>query len=146
MTRPVIGAAVLCALLSSAGRVLAQQEVPGRLEAVAPARWVYPRLDRRDPLVPPGALYSAKERPELMVSLIMYDGADPGASRALVRLEGEEPIREVVRAGSEIGDYRIARIDRACVVVVVQSLGAQREATMCLGRGNPGKVLRDPSP
>lgn len=92
--------------------------------------WVYPTGERKDPVVPPSALYSGEGFPQLEVSMIAYDAADPVASRVLVVMGGAEPIRRVVTVGEWVGRYQIEGIERDRVHVRVRTLGALREETL----------------
>jgi hypothetical protein len=93
-------------------------------------RWVYPRGELRDPVIPPSVLYSGEGFSELRVSTIMVDPTDVRHSYAVVYLDGREPIRRVVRVGDQVGDYRIVEISPARVVATLRSLGAVRQVVL----------------
>lgn len=129
--------ALLLALVFWGGAVEATGQVPDvgarPAPSVAPEPgrvWVYPAGERKDPVVPPAALYSGEGFPQLEVSMIAFDAANPAASRVLVVMGGAEPIRRVARIGEWVGRYRIEGIERDRVHVRVRTLGALREETL----------------
>ena len=110
-----------------------------------PVSWSYPRAaDRRDPVVPPRALYSGEGFPELRVHSIAHDPASPRDSRALVVLTGRSGTRAVVRPGDRVGQYQVLEVRRGCVVARQSVLGSTRRVVLCLPR--PGEAPgREPS-
>ena len=107
----------------------------------APAQWSYPRgIGRRDPVIPPEALYTGEGFPELRVHSIVHDRADPRDSRALVVLTGRSGGRAVVRAGDRIGQYQVVAVQRGCLVAHQNVLGSTRRVVLCLPR--PGQAAR----
>jgi hypothetical protein len=102
--------------------------------------WSYPRGDRRDPVIPPEALYNGDGFPELRVHSIAHDPADPRDSRALVALTGKRGGRSVVRAGDRVGQYRVLAVQRRCLVALQNVLGSGRRIVLCLPR--PGEAAR----
>lgn len=124
---------IVLALLPPA--VQAQGEKP-RL-----AQWSYPRdAARRDPVIPPEALYTGDGFPELRVHSIVHDPADPRDSRALVVLTGKNGGRLVVRAGDRAGQYQVVAVQRGCIVAHQNVLGSTRRVVLCLPR--PGEAVR----
>jgi hypothetical protein len=108
--------------------------------AQAPRAWSYPRApDRRDPVLPPEALYTGDGFPELRVHSIAHDPADPRDSRALVVLTGKRGARSVVRAGDRVGEYRVIAVQRSCLVALQNVLGSDRRIVLCL---RPGEADR----
>lgn len=107
----------------------------------AHAQWSYPRdAGRRDPVIPPEALYTGEGFPELRVHSIVHDPADPRDSRALVVLTGRSGGRSVVRAGDRIGQYQVVAVQRGCLVAHQNVLGSTRRVVLCLPR--PGQAAR----
>lgn len=103
--------------------------------------WSYPRApDRRDPVLPPEALYTGDGFPELRVHSIAHDPVDPRDSRALVVLTGKRGGRSVVRAGDRVGQYRVLAVQRSCLVALQNVLGSGRRTVLCLPR--PGEAAR----
>lgn len=126
-------ALLLAALaLLPAARAQAQPE-PSRA-------WSYPRGDRRDPVIPPEALYNGDGFPELRVHSIAHDPANPRDSRALVVLTGKRGGRSVVRVGDRVGQYRVLAVQRRCLVALQNVLGSGRRIVLCLRR--PGEAAR----
>jgi hypothetical protein len=110
-------------------------------EKPRPARWSYPRdAARRDPVIPPEALYTGDGFPELRVHSIVHDPADPRDSRALVVLTGKSGGRSVVRAGDRVGQYQVVAVQRSCLVAHQNVLGSNRRVVLCLAR--PGEAAR----
>jgi hypothetical protein len=105
-----------------------------------PSRWSYPRGVRRDPVIPPEALYTGEGFPELRVHSIAHDPVDPRDSRALVVLTGRSGGRQVVRAGDRIGQYQVVAVQRSCLVTQQNVLGSTRRVVLCLPR--PGEAAR----
>jgi hypothetical protein len=119
---------------------LALCAAPARAQT-GPIAWSYPRAaDRRDPVVPPQALYSGEGFPELRVHSIAHDPRDPSDSRALVVLTGRSGVRAVVRAGDRLGQYQVLQVHRGCVVAQQNVLGSTRRVVLCLPR--PGEAPR----
>lgn len=105
------------------------------LHAQTARAWSYPRApDRRDPVLPPEALYTGDGFPELRVHSIAHDPADPRDSRALVVLTGKRGERSVVRAGDRVGQYRVLAVRRNCLVALQNVLGSGRPIVLCLPR------------
>jgi hypothetical protein len=101
--------------------------------------WSYPRGDRRDPVIPPEALYNGDGFPELRVHSIAHDPADPRDSRALVVLTGKRGGRSVVRAGDRVGQYRVLAVQRRCLVALQNVLGSGRRIVLCLPSGEAAR-------
>ncbi len=123
------------AVLPAAG---AQAQAPQR---PGPAEWSYPRsATRRDPVIPPEALYTGEGFPELRVHSIVHDPRDPRDSRALVVLTGKNGGRSVVRAGDRVGQYQVVAVRRGCITARQNVLGSTRSVVLCLRR--PGEAAR----
>ena len=110
-------------------------------ERPGPAEWSYPRsVTRRDPVIPPEALYTGDGFPELRVHSIVHDRRDPRDSRALVVLTGRNGGRSVVRAGDRVGQYQVVAVQRGCITARQNVLGSTRNVVLCLPR--PGEAAR----
>jgi len=110
-------------------------------ERPGPAEWSYPRsATRRDPVIPPEALYTGDGFPELRVHSIVHDPQDPRDSRALVVLTGKNGGRSVVRAGDRVGQYKVVAVQRGCITARQNVLGSTRSVVLCLPR--PGEAAR----
>lgn len=110
-------------------------------EGPGPAEWSYPRsTTRRDPVIPPEALYTGDGFPELRVHSIVHDPRDPRDSRALVVLTGRNGGRSVVRAGDRVGQYQVVAVQRGCITARQNVLGSTRNVVLCLPR--PGEAAR----
>ena len=106
-----------------------------------PAEWSYPRsATRRDPVIPPEALYTGDGFPELRVHSIVHDPRDPRDSRALVLLTGKNGGRSVVRPGDRVGQYQVVAVQRGCITARQNVLGSTRNVVLCLPR--PGEAAR----
>jgi len=104
-----------------------------------PAEWSYPRsATRRDPVIPPEALYTGDGFPELRVHSIVHDPANPRDSRALVVLTGKNGGRSVVRTGDRVGQYQVVAVRRGCITARQNVLGSNRNVVLCLRR--PGEA------
>ncbi len=119
--------------------LLAALALPAARAHAQPGAWSYPRApDRRDPVIPPEALYTGDGFPELRVHSIAHDPASPRDSRALVVLTGKRGGRSVVRAGDRVGQYRVLAVQRRCLVALQNVLGSGRRVVLCLAR--PGEA------
>ncbi|HEX8361197.1 MAG TPA: hypothetical protein VF613_13875 [Longimicrobium sp.] len=115
--------------------LLAALALPAARAQAQPHAWSYPRApDRRDPVIPPEALYTGDGFPELRVHSIAHDPTDPRDSRALVVLTGTRGGRSVVRAGDRVGQYRVLAVQRRCLVALQNVLGSGRRIVLCLPR------------
>lgn len=124
---------VLLAGVVFSGGLSAQGVVKGEVKGEVGTRWVYPQeVGRRDPVLPPAALYSGEGFPDLEVSSVMYNSLRPSEARAVVFLGGRNRLRKLVGPGDRIGDYRIVKIvDASCLQAVLHSLGSERLVRVC---------------
>lgn len=128
-------ALLVLAVLAALPAASAHAQAPG------PAEWSYPRsATRRDPVIPPEALYSGDGFPELRVHSIVHDRKDPRDSRALVVLTGKNGGRSVVRAGDRVGQYQVVAVQRGCITARQNVLGSTRSVVLCLP--HPGEAAR----
>lgn len=91
----------------------------------------YPRFGRLDPVEPPPTVTKATAFPELSLTGIVFDEADPARSAAILRVTRDgETDRRVVRAGDTIDQYRIVGVEAGQVLIDVYLYGGVRRLTL----------------
>ena len=119
----LVVAAVFGSVAGASAQVVPARAPATAAAAVAPPEWEYPIDDARDPLVPPAALYTLRELPELCLISAFPMPAEPARARAMVRLSGSGGERRVVSVGARLGPYQVVRIDQGRILASLSILG-----------------------